>query len=73
MLAAERLNTRAQSSWYVGDSTWDMRAAVAAQMVAIGVAYGAATDEDLVSAGADAVTTLADLESDLTERGLLRS
>jgi HAD superfamily hydrolase (TIGR01509 family) len=69
--AAEKLKTRPNACWYIGDSTWDMRAATSAGMVALGVAYGAANDDDLIGAGADAVTTLADVESDLRERGLL--
>ena len=56
----------------MGDSTWDMRASLAARMVAVGVAYGAALESELIDAGADVVTTLGDLESDLRERGLLR-
>ena len=50
--------------WYVGDSTWDMRAASAAGMVAIGVLAGAAVDEvALRDAGATLVLpTLGDLE-----------
>ena len=50
--------------WYVGDSTWDMRAASAAGMVAIGVLAGAAVDEGaLRDAGATLVVrTLGDLE-----------
>lgn len=71
ILAAEKLKTRPNACWYVGDSTWDMRAATAAGMVAVGVAYGAAPDSELLSAGADVVTTLGDVESDLRERGLL--
>jgi HAD superfamily hydrolase (TIGR01509 family) len=73
LLAAERLDEDPQNCWYVGDSVWDMRAAVAARMVAVGVAYGAATEKDLYEAGANTVTTLADIESDLRERGLLSS
>ena len=47
-----------------GDSTWDMRAASAAGMVAIGVLAGAAVDEvALRDAGATLVVpTLGDLE-----------
>ena len=57
--------------WYVGDSTWDMRAAVAARMVAVGVAYGAVGEQPLTEGGAAAVTTLADLAGELRRRGLL--
>lgn len=73
LAAAERLETRPDACWYIGDSTWDMLAAHAAGMVGVGVAYGAAKDEDLVNAGADAVTTLGDIEADLQRRGLLNS
>ena len=48
-----------------------MRAAQAAGMLGIAVAYGAADASALTDAGADAVTTLPKLESDLRERGLL--
>lgn len=44
LLAAEQLAVAPQGTWYVGDSTWDMAAAVAAEMVAIGVLAGAAVD-----------------------------
>jgi HAD superfamily hydrolase (TIGR01509 family) len=72
LLAARKLRSEPANCWYVGDSTWDMLAAVAARMVAVGVAYGAADESELTEAGADAVTSLGDLESDLAERGLLR-
>jgi HAD superfamily hydrolase (TIGR01509 family) len=72
LLAARNLNTKPDQSWYVGDSTWDMRAARQADMVAVGVAYGAADESDLTDSGANAVTTLSELESALRARGLLR-
>ncbi len=72
LLAAERVEERPSTCWYVGDSTWDMRAAVAAGMVAVGVTYGAADESDLIDAGADVVTSLGELESELRDRGLLR-
>ena len=71
LLAARNLDTRPEESWYVGDSTWDMRAARGAHMVAVGVAYGAADESDLTDAGANAVSTLSNLESELRDRGLL--
>lgn len=40
--AAERLGVEPGACWYVGDSTWDMQAARAANMTAIGVTVGAA-------------------------------
>jgi HAD superfamily hydrolase (TIGR01509 family) len=71
LLASQRLEEDPPNCWYVGDSEWDMKAAVAARMVAVGVAYGAVTDNDLRDAGAAVVTTLGELESDLRDRGLL--
>jgi len=54
--AAEELAIPPAGCWCVGDSTWDMRAAVAAGMVPIAVTAGSAVAaEDLVSAGARAV------------------
>jgi HAD superfamily hydrolase (TIGR01509 family) len=61
--AAEELDVEPGKSWYVGDSTWDMVAAVAAGMIPIGVTAGAAVDEKALS-GAGAATvvrTLADI------------
>lgn len=56
LLAARQLGVTAEECWYVGDSTWDMRAAVAAGMRAIGVLAGAAVGADaLRGAGADTV------------------
>ena len=64
LLAAKQLDAAPDACWYVGDSTWDMRSAVAAGMRAIGVVAGAAVDRDaLCEAGADVVIdTLDDLE-----------
>jgi HAD superfamily hydrolase (TIGR01509 family) len=64
LLGARELGARPDECWYVGDSTWDMRAAVAAGMVSIGVLAGAVVDERaLMDAGASVVLpTLADLE-----------
>ena len=61
--AAEELNVEPGRCWYVGDSTWDMVAAVAAGMIPIGVTAGSAVDEPaLRGAGAAAVaTTLTDI------------
>ena len=56
LLAARQLGAKPEECWYVGDSTWDMQAAVAARMVAIGVLAGAAVGaEALREAGATAV------------------
>ena len=63
LLAAEELGVAPADAWYVGDSTWDMRAAVAAGMTPIGVLAGAAVSaEDLREAGAAVVlATLGEL------------
>ena len=63
LLAAERLGLSPASCWAVGDSTWDMRAAVAAGMPAIGVTAGSAMGgHALREAGAALVVdTLAEL------------
>jgi HAD superfamily hydrolase (TIGR01509 family) len=64
LLAADQLQAAPKECWYVGDSTWDMRSAVAAGMRAIGVVAGAAVDAKALSeAGADVVLdTLDNLE-----------
>ncbi len=63
-LAARQLGVAPDACWYVGDSTWDMRSAVAAGMRAIGVTAGAAVGEDaLREAGAsEVIGTLDELE-----------
>ncbi|HXG26737.1 MAG TPA: HAD family phosphatase [Candidatus Binatia bacterium] len=56
LLAAERLGLPPGRCWAVGDSTWDMRATVAAGETAIGVTAGSAVDEQaLAEAGAGRV------------------
>lgn len=67
LLAAERLGLEPAQCWAVGDSAWDMRAAVAAGIAGIGVTAGAAVDRDvLLEAGASLVVeTLADLATRL--------
>lgn len=60
--AIDQLGVPAGRSWYVGDSTFDMAAAVAAGMHAIGVTTGAAGETDLREAGAaEVVASLAPL------------
>ena len=49
---AHQLGVAPGAAWYVGDSRWDMLAAVAAGMTAIGVASGATSEADLAAAGA---------------------
>ena len=63
LLVATRLGVGRERCWYVGDSTWDMRASVAAGMVGIGVLAGAVVGADaLREAGAAVVLpTLDDL------------
>lgn len=56
LLAARELGVAPEASWYVGDSTWDMRAARRARMTAVAVTRGAAVSEDeLRRAGAQVV------------------
>jgi HAD superfamily hydrolase (TIGR01509 family) len=58
LLAAREVGVEPARCWYIGDSTWDMVAAVAAGMIPIGVTAGAAVDESaLRGAGAAAVVT----------------
>lgn len=71
LLAAEKLRVQPDRCWYIGDSTWDMLAARAAGMIAVGVAYGSASKADLLNAGAKVVTTFRSLLTDLQRRGLV--
>ena len=67
LYAARELGQDPAACWYIGDSTWDMRAARAAEMIPIGVPTGAASAADLEGAGAAAVVgSLAELR-DLAE------
>jgi HAD superfamily hydrolase (TIGR01509 family) len=63
LLAAERLGLAPERCWAIGDSTWDVRAATAGGMAAIGVTAGSAvTADDLAAAGAARVVrTLSEL------------
>lgn len=72
LLAAEQLGTSPRRCWYVGDATWDMLAARAANMIAVGIPTGAAPAEALLAAGASAVVTITSLNAELERRGLLR-
>jgi HAD superfamily hydrolase (TIGR01509 family) len=58
--AAEELDLHPGRCWYVGDSTWDMVAAVAAGMIPIGVTAGSVVDDHAL-AGAGAATVVATL------------
>lgn len=68
--AGEELGVAPARCWYVGDSTWDMRAAVAARMTPIAVLAGSAVEADaLREAGATVVTrTLGDVAAVLEAR-----
>jgi HAD superfamily hydrolase (TIGR01509 family) len=52
LFAARELGVEPSRAWYVGDSIWDMQAARAAGMPAIGVVSGSATAGELAEAGA---------------------
>jgi HAD superfamily hydrolase (TIGR01509 family) len=67
LAAADRLATRPEGCWCVGDARWDVLAAVAAGMHPVGVATGAASATDLRDAGA---ITVVDRLDDLI--GVLR-
>lgn len=72
--AAEQLEIPTHRCWYVGDATWDMRAARAASMTGVGVAIGAVTLDALVSAGAQlAYAGLSELHDELHARGLVQA
>ena len=58
--AAEQLGVDPAHCWYIGDSTWDMVAAVAAAMVPIAVMAGSGVDEAALR-GAGAAAVVADL------------
>jgi HAD superfamily hydrolase (TIGR01509 family) len=70
LLAAEQIGVEPAGCWYIGDSTWDMVAAVAAGMIPIGVTAGAGVDEAaLRGAGAAVVVgSLVQLAESLAER-----
>ena len=58
--AAEELEVEPARAWYVGDSTWDMVAAVAAGMIPIGVTAGSAVPAGALE-GAGAAEVVEDL------------
>ena len=58
LFAARELGIEPSHAWYVGDSIWDMQAARAAGMPAIGVASGSATAVELQDAGGRTVDNL---------------
>lgn len=72
LYAADQLDLPTHRFWYVGDATWDMRAARAASMVGVGVATGAVTMEALLAAGARLVfPTARELHLELAARGVV--
>ncbi|MEA2621502.1 MAG: hypothetical protein QOH61_412 [Chloroflexota bacterium] len=72
LYAAEQLEVPTHRCWYVGDSTWDMRAARAAGMTGVGVATGAVSIDRLVAGGAQlAFQSLDELHDELIRRGVL--
>jgi HAD superfamily hydrolase (TIGR01509 family) len=70
LAAAEALQRDPPDCWCIGDSTWDMRAAAAAGMPAVGVTAGAAVPASaLRETGARLVTgTLMELQAELHRR-----
>jgi HAD superfamily hydrolase (TIGR01509 family) len=63
LLAADQLQVNPARTWYVGDSTFDMQAAVSAGMHPIGVTTGSADADALRRAGAaEVIPSLRDLE-----------
>jgi HAD superfamily hydrolase (TIGR01509 family) len=69
--AAEELGFSARHCWCVGDATWDMLAARAANMPSVGIPSGAVPGAALTEAGADAVTSFDGLAGELRRRGLV--
>jgi HAD superfamily hydrolase (TIGR01509 family) len=61
LLGAQRLGVDPTRCWYVGDSTWDIAAAIAAGMVPIGVTAGSGVAADVLR-GAGAAAVVATLE-----------
>lgn len=55
LAAAAALGTAPDGCWCVGDSRWDVQAAISAHMVPVGVTTGSATAEELRADGAVAV------------------
>jgi uncharacterized protein len=70
---AERVATPPGECWCIGDATWDMRAAKAAEMTGIGVKTGAVDAKALRDAGAAvAISSLNELAAELRRRRLIR-
>jgi HAD superfamily hydrolase (TIGR01509 family) len=72
LVAAAQVGVAPERCWYVGDSTWDMMASVAAGMTGIGVTTGATDAEGLRASGAAVViASLRPLRDELRRRGLV--
>ena len=65
-LGASEIGVQPDRCWYVGDSTWDIAAAIAAGMIPIGVTAGSAVSRGVLE-GAGAATVIDTLEA-LVER-----
>jgi len=73
LMAADQLGVEPARTWYVGDSTFDMQAAVRAGMHPIGVTSGSADADALRDAGAaEVVPSLLDLVQRISS-GAVRS
>jgi HAD superfamily hydrolase (TIGR01509 family) len=62
LLGAKQVKVDPTRCWYVGDSTWDIAAAIAAGMVPIGVLAGSAVTPDVLE-GAGAALVVPTLEA----------
>ena len=58
LLGAKEINVDPRRCWYIGDSTWDIAAAVAAGMVPIGVTAGSAVSAAVLTGAGAAVVAL---------------
>lgn len=62
LLGAQELGVEPTRCWYVGDSTWDVAAAIAAGMIPIAVTVGSAVSAEVL-AGAGAVSVIVTLDA----------
>ena len=62
LLGAKKLKVDPTRCWYVGDSTWDIAAAIAAGMIPIGVTAGSAVTREVLE-GAGAALVLPTLDA----------
>ena len=68
LLGARELGVEPSRCWYVGDSTWDVAAAIAAGMLPIAVTAGSAVSGEVL-VGAGAVRVVATLDGLVEELG----